>query len=80
MRANQTLSTFLLTNTSLSAETVDHLMKARLNLQVKLYFILAKCQCQVFVTAAGLSTNEIILFSLLWMELRCRTWCVMQAC
>uniref|UniRef100_A0A3P8WSU7 ATP binding cassette subfamily A member 7 n=1 Tax=Cynoglossus semilaevis TaxID=244447 RepID=A0A3P8WSU7_CYNSE len=33
MRANQTLSTFLLTNTSLSAETVDHLMKARLNLQ-----------------------------------------------
>ncbi|XP_071342125.1 phospholipid-transporting ATPase ABCA1 isoform X2 [Trachinotus anak] len=34
MRANETLSTFLLTNSSLSPGAVDQLMKARLNLQV----------------------------------------------
>nr|XP_043900156.1 phospholipid-transporting ATPase ABCA1 isoform X1 [Solea senegalensis] len=34
MRANETLSTFLLTNGSLSPATVDQLMKARLNFQV----------------------------------------------
>uniref|UniRef100_A0A4W6D9H3 P-type phospholipid transporter n=1 Tax=Lates calcarifer TaxID=8187 RepID=A0A4W6D9H3_LATCA len=34
LRANETFSSFLLTNSSLSPETVDQLMKARLNLQV----------------------------------------------
>ncbi|XP_053285794.1 phospholipid-transporting ATPase ABCA1 [Pleuronectes platessa] len=36
MRANETLSPFLLTNTTLSPGTVDQLMKARLNFQVAL--------------------------------------------
>uniref|UniRef100_A0A8D3BI62 P-type phospholipid transporter n=1 Tax=Scophthalmus maximus TaxID=52904 RepID=A0A8D3BI62_SCOMX len=36
MTANETLSTFLLTNSSLSPATVNQLMKARLNLQVSL--------------------------------------------
>lgn len=35
LRANETFSTFLLTNSSLSPVTVDQLLKARLNLQVK---------------------------------------------
>lgn len=35
MRANETLSTFLLTNSTMSPVTVDQLMKARLNLQVR---------------------------------------------
>ncbi|XP_038571463.1 phospholipid-transporting ATPase ABCA1 isoform X1 [Micropterus salmoides] len=34
LRANETFSTFLLTNSSLSPVTVDQLLKARLNLQV----------------------------------------------
>lgn len=34
LRANETFSTFLLTNSSLSPVTVDQLMKARLNFQV----------------------------------------------
>uniref|UniRef100_A0A7N6FCH4 ABC transporter domain-containing protein n=1 Tax=Anabas testudineus TaxID=64144 RepID=A0A7N6FCH4_ANATE len=36
LRANETFSTFLLTNASLSPETVDQLMKAHLNFQVAL--------------------------------------------
>lgn len=35
LRANQTFSTFLLTNGSLSPVTVDQLLKARLNFQVR---------------------------------------------
>uniref|UniRef100_A0A3B4YY19 P-type phospholipid transporter n=1 Tax=Seriola lalandi dorsalis TaxID=1841481 RepID=A0A3B4YY19_SERLL len=35
MKANETLSTFLLTNGSMLPETVDQLMKARLNMQVR---------------------------------------------
>ncbi|XP_056234951.1 phospholipid-transporting ATPase ABCA1 isoform X2 [Seriola aureovittata] len=34
MKANETLSTFLLTNGSMLPETVDQLMKARLNMQI----------------------------------------------
>lgn len=34
LRANETFSTFLLTNSSLSPETVDQLLNARLNFQV----------------------------------------------
>uniref|UniRef100_A0A674P175 P-type phospholipid transporter n=1 Tax=Takifugu rubripes TaxID=31033 RepID=A0A674P175_TAKRU len=35
LKANETFSSFLLTNTSLSPETVNQLLKARLNLQVR---------------------------------------------
>lgn len=34
LKANETFSTFLLTNGNLSSATVDQLLKARLNLQV----------------------------------------------
>uniref|UniRef100_H2SHG0 P-type phospholipid transporter n=1 Tax=Takifugu rubripes TaxID=31033 RepID=H2SHG0_TAKRU len=36
LKANETFSSFLLTNTSLSPETVNQLLKARLNLQIAL--------------------------------------------
>ncbi|XP_029904883.1 phospholipid-transporting ATPase ABCA1 isoform X2 [Myripristis murdjan] len=47
LRANETFSTFLLTNGSLSRATVDQLLKARLNFQVS-------------VAAAGVQLKELV--------------------
>lgn len=44
MRANETLSTFLLTNSSMSPAAVDQLMKARLNMQVRYWLHILRCQ------------------------------------
>lgn len=43
MRANETLSTFLLTNSSMSPAAVDQLMKARLNMQVRYWLHILRC-------------------------------------
>jgi len=42
LRANETFSSFLLTNTSLSPATVDQLKNARLNFQVQTLFMKLK--------------------------------------
>ncbi|KAM4628696.1 phospholipid-transporting ATPase ABCA1 [Polymixia lowei] len=47
LRANETFSTFLLTNSSLSPATVDQLLKARLNFQVSL-------------SGAGMSLKDLV--------------------
>uniref|UniRef100_A0A4W6D9J8 P-type phospholipid transporter n=1 Tax=Lates calcarifer TaxID=8187 RepID=A0A4W6D9J8_LATCA len=64
LRANETFSSFLLTNSSLSPETVDQLMKARLNLQ-NIYLIIPRHLC-----LSHLYTSTFlflfILLSLMW--------------
>ena len=59
LKANETFSTFLLTNGNLSSATVDQLLKARLNLQVispPLDFIV--CQPEVLTQSLSISSSK----------------------
>uniref|UniRef100_A0A3Q1IMF9 P-type phospholipid transporter n=1 Tax=Anabas testudineus TaxID=64144 RepID=A0A3Q1IMF9_ANATE len=59
LRANETFSTFLLTNASLSPETVDQLMKAHLNFQVR-YQLKVCSSIQVALSGAQMQLKDLV--------------------